>query len=148
MGLIGVRAGNVMLVEQAPGASRFTRDAWRQFWAVDEPGRLPFEGAAADGRVACTEDSCLLQLHPDAAPALLLRRQAPADCQRASVILSLDAARGRCRGPALVDRVTARMQGSVAIWLEPGGARLLTDRMMRGDRPWVPPLRRHAPRAP
>ncbi|MBV8868888.1 MAG: ComEC/Rec2 family competence protein, partial [Acetobacteraceae bacterium] len=146
--LIGVRAGNVMLVEQAPGASRFTRDAWRQFWAVDETGRLPFEGAAADGRVACTEDACLLRLHPDAAPVLLLRRQAPAGCQQASVILSLDAARGRCRGPALVDRVTARMQGSVAIWLEPNGARLLTDRMERGDRPWVPPLHHRAPRPP
>jgi competence protein ComEC len=62
------------------------------------------------------------------------------------VIVSLEAARGRCRGPALVDRVTARMQGSVAIWLEPEGARLLTDRMMRGDRPWVPPLHRRAAR--
>jgi competence protein ComEC len=41
--LIGVRAGSLMLVEQAPGASRFTRDAWRQFWATGEPGRLPFE---------------------------------------------------------------------------------------------------------
>lgn len=144
--LIGARAGSVMLVEQAPGASRFTRDAWRQFWAADEPGRLPFEGAAADGRVSCAENWCLLRLRPEAAPALLLRRQAPPDCQRAAVILSLEAARGRCRGPALVDRVTARMQGSVAIWLEPGGARLLTDRLVRGDRPWVPPLHHRAVR--
>ncbi len=142
--LIGVRAGSVMMVEQVPGASRFTRDAWRQFWAADEPGRLPFEGMAADGRVACTEESCLLRLRPDAAPALLLRGRAPPGCAEAAVIVSLEAARGRCRGPVLVDRVTARMQGSVAIWLEPGGARLLTDRMARGDRPWVPPLHRRA----
>ncbi len=146
--LIGVRAGSVLMVEQAPGASRFTRDAWRQFWAAGEPGRLPFEGMAADGQLACTEQSCLLRLRPDAPPALLLRGRAPPDCQQAAVIVSLDAARGRCRGPALVDRVTARMQGSVAIWLEPGGARLLTDRMVRGDRPWVPQPHRRVPRRP
>ena len=142
--LIGVRAGSVMMVEQVPGASRFTRDAWLQFWAVGESSHLPYEGTAWDRRIACTAESCWLSIRPDAAPALLVRGRAPPDCQRAVVILSLEAARGRCPGPRLVDRVTARIQGSVAIWLESDGARLLTDRMTRGDRPWVPKLHHRA----
>lgn len=140
---IGVRAGDAMLVERVSGASRFTREAWAQFWAIDtEPHRLPSEGEAGNGTVACVPNSCWIRLRPDAAAALLLRRDAPVDCTRAAVIVSLEAARGRCRGPRLVDRVTARMMGAVAIWLKPDGARIVYDRMLRGNRPWVPPLHR------
>jgi competence protein ComEC len=39
----------------------------------------------------------------------------------------------------LVDRFTVWRQGAAAVWLEPGGARMLTDRQYRGARPWVPP---------
>jgi competence protein ComEC len=39
----------------------------------------------------------------------------------------------------LVDRFTVWRNGSAAIWLEAGGARIVTDRDERGDRPWVPP---------
>ena len=35
--------------------------------------------------------------------------------------------------------------GAHAVWLEPGGARVLSDRAHRGERPWVPP--RPRPRA-
>ena len=142
--MIGVRADGAMLIERTSGASRFTRDEWGQFWAIEgEPARLPVEGVA-DG-IACTPNACLIRPRPDTVAALLLRRDAPADCARAAVIVSLLAARGRCPGPALVDRVTARMQGSVAIWLEPDGVRIVLDRALRGDRPWVP--QRHRRRA-
>jgi competence protein ComEC len=30
-------------------------------------------------------------------------------------------------------------EGSAAVWLTPDGPVILTDRMERGDRPWVPP---------
>ncbi len=141
--MIGVRAGDAMLIERTSGASRFTRDAWAQFWAVDtEPRRLSSEGKAGAGTIVCVPNSCLIRPRPSVAPALLLRRDAPADCAQAAVIVSLEAARGRCWGPKLVDRVTARMMGAVAIWLEPAGARIVYDRTLRGDRPWVPPLHR------
>ena len=47
---------------------------------------------------------------------------------------------GNCPGAGkpLVDRFTVWRQGAAAIWLQPGGARVLTDRDLRGDRPWVP----------
>ncbi len=144
--LVGVRSGNLMLIERTTGASRFTRDSWQQFWAADPPERLPIQGPAGQGTVLCTQQSCLIRPRQVASTALLLRGLAPPDCAQAAVIVSLDAARGRCPGPALVDRVTARMQGAVAIWLEPEGARIVFDRTLRGDRPWVPPLRRRLPR--
>ncbi len=141
--LFGVRAAGAMWIERTAGASRFTRDSWQQFWAASPPERLPLNGEVAGGAIACAPDACLIRPRPDASAALLLRgRVAPADCARAAVIVSLDAARGRCPGPALVDRVTARMQGAVAIWLQPGGARIMLDRTLRGARPWVPPLHR------
>ncbi len=144
--LIGVHAGNEMLIERTTGASRFTRNSWGQFWATSgEPARLPSQGPAGQGAIICTRDSCLIRPRPEAAAALLLRGRAPPDCARAAVLVSLDAARGRCPGPALVDRVTARMQGAVAIWLEPTGVRIVPDRTLRGDRPWVPPLHRRRP---
>ncbi len=144
--MIGVRANDTMLIERTSGASRFIRDEWGQFWAIDTaPTRLPVEGVAGDGAVVCVPNSCWIRPRPDAVAALLLRRQAPADCAQAAVIVSLQAARGRCPGPALADRVTARMQGAIAIWLEPSGARIVTDRMLRGDRPWVPKRHRRRP---
>jgi competence protein ComEC len=39
----------------------------------------------------------------------------------------------------LVDRFTVWRQGATAIWLDAGGPRIVTDREMRGVRPWVPP---------
>jgi competence protein ComEC len=38
-----------------------------------------------------------------------------------------------------VDRFTVWRYGAVAIWLDPGGAFVLSDRTERGSRPWVPP---------
>ena len=40
--------------------------------------------------------------------------------------------------PPLVDRFTVWREGAAAIWLEPSGLRIRTDREERGDRPWVP----------
>ena len=40
----------------------------------------------------------------------------------------------------MVDRFAVWRNGPHAIWLGPGGARVVSDRSVRGDRPWVPPL--------
>ncbi len=66
----------------------------------------------------------------------------PRFCQRSSVIVSAEPARGLCPRPwpKLVDRFTVWRYGSTAVWLDREGARVLTDRTERGDRPWVTPL--------
>src|SRR5208283_3035974 len=92
--------------------------------------------------IRCETDVCFLRPYADRRGALLVRGAAhPGGCGEASVIVSAEPARGLCPRPwpALVDRFTVWRYGSAAIWLEPGGARILTDRTARGDRPWVPP---------
>jgi competence protein ComEC len=60
------------------------------------------------------------------------------DCAAARALVAAEPARRRCPGLKLVDRFTVWRQGGTALWLDSGGARILTDRMVRGDRPWVP----------
>jgi competence protein ComEC len=45
----------------------------------------------------------------------------------------------------VVDRFAVWRDGAHAVWLSPGGAEVLSDRVHRGSRPWVPP--RPLPRA-
>ena len=55
-------------------------------------------------------------------------------------MLSLEPIRGRCRQTPSVDRFSVWRDGAHAVWLEPRGAVILSDREVRGDRPWVPPV--------
>ncbi len=141
--LIGLRTGSAMLVQSLSGNGGFTRDAWQQYWAAETVLALPkggAEGEAAGGAARCTATFCTLQARPGGPRALLLRGAVkPADCAAAIVVISAEPARGRCGDAApVVDRFTVWAQGAVAIWLDPRGARILSDREDRGDRPWVP----------
>lgn len=146
--LIAVRTGQGAFLQQAQGGSRFTRDAWAQYWAVDTFRAMPAPGAEAnaagrlDAGVICETDACLLRPYADRPGALLARgAQHPPFCNQVSVIVSAEPARGLCPRPwpKLVDRFTVWRNGSVAIWLDADTARYVTDRSERGDRPWVPP---------
>ena len=146
-----LRDGDALWIERRPGASRFVREAWlRQFGEAEAP-ELPRELEA--GQLRCGAERCVLRgrlalLRP-APPPRGLRR--PPDwtpeplCGQVQVILSPEPVRGRCDGTAVVDRFAVWRDGAHAVWLSPGGARVLSDRAHRGDRPWVPP--RPRPRA-
>ena len=136
--LIGARIGGEVFIQQAQGGSAFVRDAWLQLWM--RPTARPFP-TESDG-IACAKDSCLLHPRPEAKGVLLMRGPSrPTQCKDAVAIVSAEPARGLCPRPwpQLVDRFTVWRQGAAAIWLTPEGATVLTDRMERGDRPWVPP---------
>jgi competence protein ComEC len=163
--LIAVRTGQGAFLQQAQGGSKFTRDAWAQYWGVgsflpfpgdgvedipaamvaahpsgDDDARVPGEAASP---IRCEKDACLLRPFVDRPGALLARgAQHPKGCDQASVVVSAEPARGLCPKPwpKLVDRFTVWRFGSAAIWLDPNGARIMTDRWERGDRPWVAPL--------
>jgi len=140
--LIALRTGQGMFLQQAQGGSKFTRDAWAQYWAAASITPIPAAGDAGDGVIRCGDKACLLRPYPDR-PGILLARGAahPAGCDQVSVVVSAEPARGLCPRPwpKLADRFTVWREGSVAIWLDPTAARILTDRVERGDRPWVPP---------
>ena len=138
--LIAVRTQQGAFLQQAQGGSKFTRDAWLQYWSVGSFEKMPADVA---GGVRCEQGACLLRPYADRPGALLARGALhPTFCDQASIVVSAEPARGLCPKPwpKLVDRFTVWRYGSVAIWLNEDGARFLTDRSERGDRPWVPPL--------
>lgn len=140
--LIAVRTSDGIWLQSAPGAAKFTRDAWLQYWASGPPHPMPVQGQAAHGAIDCRPDQCLLRPRADAKPALLVRgTRHPDACATAAIFVAAEPARHLCPKPwpKLVDRFTVWRDGAVAIWLEPGGAIVLTDRSASGLRPWVPP---------
>ncbi len=146
--LIGFRTPSGIFMQSMQGASKFTRESWEQFWADARVTTFPRDGVAADGMVDCTPRDCLLVTKPDQQAALLVRPgYDPARCDDVDLVLAAEPAKAACRRyrPQLVDRFTVWREGSQAIWLEPAGPIVSSDRQERGDRPWVPPLPR--PRA-
>jgi competence protein ComEC len=145
-GLIGFRTENGVFLQQTRNGANFTRDAWFTRWNVSAAAPLPAAGA---GPFTCERDSCVFRPRADAMAAMLVRGPTrPASCDGAAVVVSAEPARGVCAWPAprLVDRFTVWKDGPVAVWLEPHGARVLTDREDRGERPWVPPPPKPRPR--
>ncbi|WP_428493444.1 ComEC/Rec2 family competence protein [Rhodopila sp.] len=180
--LIAVRTPQGAFLQQTQGGSKFTRDAWEQYWGIGSFQPIPGAPApkprsrrssrsrtadaattapptpttadvattapptptqVADGAIVqCEPGACLLRPYLDR-PGVLLAQGAdhPTFCGQSSVIVSAEPARGLCPRPwpGLVDRFTVWRYGSAAIWLNHAGARVLTDRTERGDRPWVPP---------
>jgi competence protein ComEC len=140
--LIGLRTPAGVYLQQRQGGSAFVRDAWLQLWMSPNVATFPPEGTVANGAIVCVKDACLLRPQPDTKAILLVRGPSrPAGCAEASTIVSAEPARGLCGKPwpRLVDRFTVWRDGSAAVWLTQDGVTLVTDRMARGDRPWVPP---------
>ncbi|MGC8525127.1 MAG: ComEC/Rec2 family competence protein [Acidibrevibacterium sp.] len=137
--LIGLRTEAGVFVLAQPGASRFTRDAWAEYWAR---GPLLPASAAPPGAVACDDaGACRLRPAPGRAAALWLSadKAAPAACEGVALVVSPVPLRDACRGVLHIDRFTVWREGAVAVWLEASGARVLSERAWRGIRPWVPP---------
>ena len=141
--LIAVRTDAGVWVQSGSGASKFTRDAWLQYWSAGRAAPDPGRGHRRGRR-----DRLHARPMPAAAACRVRRRRCWCAGRRirmaarqASVIVAAEPARGLCPKPwpKLVDRFTVWRDGAVAIWLDPGGARVLTDRAERGARPWVPP---------
>ncbi len=135
--LIGLHGPRGVWLEQRQGGSAFVRDAWLQLWMAASAAPFP-----ADDGASCGKDTCLLRPRSDAGGVLLVRGPSrPPNCAGVALVVSAEPARGLCQKPwpALVDRFTVWRDGAAAVWLTPGGAVILTDRMARGDRPWVPP---------
>jgi competence protein ComEC len=137
--LIALRDGAAMRVEARSGASAFTRDAWQQYWAAATVAPMPAAGAAEGGAV-CGPTFCTLRPRAEGVAALLLRGAPPRAACDAAVLVSAEPIRLRC-GFWLpwVDRFSVWRDGAQAIWLGPEEARIVSDREVRGDRPWVPP---------
>ena len=142
--LIAVRTPQGAFLQQTQGGSKFTRDAWAQYWAVGvvsgdatrsrargsrnsattqrcRPGPITERRAYATKRYAASRTPACCGPIPTGPARMLVRgAQHPDFCDQVSVIVSAEPARGLCPRPwpKLVDRFTVWRYGSAAIWLE------------------------------
>ena len=128
--LIAFRTGS-QFWQQSAGASKFIREEWETHFAAG-----PFETIRDGAPPLCGPASCQI------GPVLLLRNKAKVPdggCAGVTLLVAAEPARGECpRGVALLDRFTVWRDGAASVWIEGGSARVVTDREVRGDRPWVP----------
>jgi competence protein ComEC len=135
--LVGFFATDTLFIQRQQGASNLTRNAWLRLYGQDAAKPLPAEGASPDGKLSCDAEGCRFDA---GAGAFFVRRgNIMARCGAVAVIISAEPIRQRCRQSILIDRFSVWRDGAHAIWLSPEGARVMSDRAWRGDRPWVPP---------
>ncbi len=138
--LIGLRTLSGVFVQAGRGADRFTREAWEQVWAAGPARPVPAMGS--EGALACDDAACRWR-----APGGMLvwvARAAPGpEACAAAIVLAAMPVRLRCppggdRPVAVIDRFSVWREGAFAVWLNPGGARVVSEQTVRGDRPWAP----------
>ncbi|WP_231867392.1 ComEC/Rec2 family competence protein [Acetobacter malorum] len=146
-GLMAVRDGHALLVGGQSRDAFLLRAAWQQALALP-PQPFPAEGEETpDGALACGQDGvpdvCLLSLN---GRSVLLRVRDQSDgeallpdslCAGMDLAISAAPLRQSCPGVRKLDRFTAWRGGAQAIFLRPDGVRVVSDREVRGARPWV-----------
>ncbi|KAA2215337.1 ComEC family competence protein [Pseudoroseomonas oryzae] len=149
--LVALRLEDGLVLQRNSGASGFIRASWLRGLGEDDAEALPASAERRDAALNCEGASCRFQPDAGGPVALLLRaakpkrgEQAPEIraepfCGEAGLLVSSEPIRGRCPGARVVDRFSVWRNGPHAIWLRPGGMRILSDRDWRGSRPWVPP---------
>jgi competence protein ComEC len=140
-----LRVGDAAFTERGRGAADFTRDAMLRSWGIAAAEALPRAGEAAGGVIRCTPAECRMAV-PGGEVLVPRPRDAndrpvldEARCAGVVAVVSAAPLRGRCAGAVMVDRFSTWRDGAVAVWARNGVARVVTDRAVRGDRPWVPP---------
>jgi competence protein ComEC len=153
--LIALRTTEGVFLQEQPGASPFARSVLLRQLGATEARPLPQDGVEAAGAIVCTPAECRFRPRPEAPEAVLLR-SAPARrgqrfpdppdpalvreaCGRAALLVSAEPLRPRCSTAETVDRFTVWREGGQAIRLRADVARIVSDRAIRGARPWVPP---------
>ncbi|MGG5889182.1 ComEC/Rec2 family competence protein [Falsiroseomonas sp. HC035] len=149
--LVALRTADGIYLYRVPGARNFARDNMLRAMGATQALALPGQGEVAGGAISCTPTACRFQPRPGSAVAVLLRgpparrgeRMPPLDpgqaCGHAALVVALEAMEPRCRSGVTIDRFAMWRDGAQAAWL--GTAAVIrTDRGLRGDRPWVPPV--------
>jgi len=141
---IMLRAGEGVYLRPEGSVSRFVLDGLAGYWAAGEPRRLPVDVTKL---ITCVDHACRVRPRAGTSEALVLMKGEslpPGSCDRAAIILAAVTLENPCPGIPHIDRFTVWRDGAHAVWLDTAGARIVSDRMVRGDRPWVaiPPRRR------
>ncbi len=162
--LVAARVGEDMVIARGRGASRFTLDAWRNYWAGATPRPMPWDDTPREAAapIRCGAAGCLLRPRPGAQAAWLaqgsggrlarIAARPGQDVPCVAVVVTVLARpsgtvrteaggtrRAACPAPLVIDRAMVRRAGAIAVWLGHHRVRLRSDRGTRGDRPWVNP---------
>ncbi len=114
------------LMHRQTGASRFAQGQLERLFRSDGFAPLP-----------CTTPAC----RPEGSSTLLVREPSRRmACGEAALVVSPEPLRGACRGKPAIDRFDVWRNGAHAAWMENGAVRIVSDRALRGARPWVPPV--------
>ena len=136
--LMAVRDGAGRLYLSSARVRRFDAGIWRRRLGLADSEPWPRLGQAAEGRLSCDPLGCIYRAHGEVVALTGDGRALADDCAVASVVISREPVRGRCKGPEVViDRFDLWRNGGHAIWLGEKEIRVETVRAHRGDRPWV-----------
>jgi competence protein ComEC len=139
--LLAVKTDDGRLTMSSLRAAPFSRGVWLRRIGQDEK-TLPWPryGPSPDGRLNCDLLGCIYHSN-GAVVALISRPEALLeDCQIADVIVSTVPVGGGCPAPhTIVDRFDLWRNGTHALWLKDGRARVESVNGTRGARPWVLP---------
>ena len=132
--VVAARLGGVVFQAEGKGEPGFAREAAARVWGGDAAAAFPYTGNAAGDRVRCVAGQCVLDF---GAHRVLLADAAPASCGGMDVVVARQSVGGICRAPIVVDPDFVASRGAASLTFGSGGAHVLTDREVRGDRPWV-----------
>ncbi len=123
--LIAVHVQDRTLIEMTPGVTAFEAAAPGRLWP------MPAQTMAGAG---CDPQACRISAAGQL--VLLVRADAGIDCS-AMLIVSSASLYGVCPGRRVIDRHAALRDGAASVWLAGAHPAVLTDRTVRGERPWV-----------
>ncbi len=136
--LVAVAAADGTYLFSNSSGSGFEAEIWMRRAGQEERRAWPTDGAGADGRLLCDTLGCLYSFEGRIAAVAWKAEALAEDCAIADIVISLEPARGRCRGPMFViDRFDLWRNGGHAVWIDSGGARIRSVGEQRSDRPWV-----------
>jgi competence protein ComEC len=101
---------------------------------------LPWlEPGTPDDTLNCTAGGCRYTARDKTVAIVTDDRGLPSGCDTVDAIVSQVPAGFACRKRIpVVDRIDNWRRGAVALWLDPGGIKVIGANDSRGDRPWVP----------
>lgn len=139
--LVGAAEADGSLRLSSRRADRFAGQEWLHRAGQDKP--LAWSAPDDDPSLLdCPAEDCRYRRNGHEVaiaktPAGLAEACTQADLVIALVPRNAVGSAATCKAPVIDQAILAR-QGAYAIWLEPGGIRLLSVRDRQGERPWVP----------
>jgi competence protein ComEC len=127
--VVAATVDGAVLAEIRPGAASFEKESPGRLWGAPV---APFPATGA-GALQCDAAACRWRAHGQ---AVLLPRGADAGCAGADLVLAT-ASLPACAAKLVLDRAFVARNGATLLWVTASGPVIVTDRALRGDRPWV-----------